>query len=79
VQTKDATQEDLLRSMTSDRTSTSKKAATAYGAMSVLQPKIDDGTLMVLSGQTEVATTATQGRAAEEAQSRMDTLLSGFY
>jgi putative multiple sugar transport system ATP-binding protein len=29
VQTKDATQEDLLRSMTSDRTSTSKKAATA--------------------------------------------------
>ncbi len=49
------------------------------GAMSVLQPKIDDGTLKVLSGQTEVAQTATQGWAAEEAQSRMDTLLSGFY
>ena len=49
------------------------------GAMSVLQPKIDDGTLVVVSGQTDVAQTATQGWLAEEAQSRMDTLLSGFY
>jgi putative multiple sugar transport system substrate-binding protein len=49
------------------------------GAMSVLQPKIDDGTLVVVSGQTDVSQTATQGWAAEEAQSRMDTLLSGFY
>ena len=49
------------------------------GAMSVLQPKIDDGTLVVVSGQTEVAQTATQGWLAEEARSRMDTLLSGFY
>lgn len=49
------------------------------GAMSILQPKIDDGTLVVVSGQTEVAQTATQGWAPEEAQSRMDTLLAGNY
>ena len=33
------------------------------GAMSVLQPKIDDGTLNVVSGQSELAATATQGLA----------------
>ncbi|HWH25569.1 MAG TPA: sugar-binding protein [Pseudolysinimonas sp.] len=49
------------------------------GAMSVLQPKIDDGTLKVVSGQTEVAQTATQGWLAQNAQSRMDTLLAGNY
>ncbi|MEL4319854.1 sugar-binding protein [Leifsonia sp. YIM 134122] len=49
------------------------------GAMDVLQPKIDDGTLKVVSGQTEVAQTATQGWEAENAQSRMDTLLTGNY
>ncbi|KQO96905.1 substrate-binding domain-containing protein [Leifsonia sp. Leaf264] len=49
------------------------------GAMDVLQPKIDDGTLVVKSGQTEVAQTATQGWKAENAQSRMDSLLTANY
>lgn len=49
------------------------------GAMSVLQPKIDDGTLVVVSGQTAIAQTATQGWKAENAQSRMDSLLAANY
>ncbi len=49
------------------------------GAMSILQPKIDDGTLTVVSGQTTFEQVATQGWKAENAQKRMDTVLSGFY
>jgi len=49
------------------------------GAMKVLQPKIDDGTLHVVSGQTEFKQVTTQGWLAQNAQSRMDTLLAGFY
>jgi len=49
------------------------------GAMSVLQPKIDDKTLVVKSGQTSQQQTATQGWEAENAQNRMDTILSGSY
>jgi putative multiple sugar transport system substrate-binding protein len=49
------------------------------GAMSVLQPKIDDGTLVVVSGQTSFEQVATQGWKAENAQKRMDTILSGTY
>ncbi|MGB4779271.1 sugar-binding protein [Microbacterium sp.] len=49
------------------------------GAMSVLQPKIDDGTLTVVSGQTEFTQVATQDWDNAKAQSRMDSLLSGFY
>lgn len=49
------------------------------GAMKVLQPKIDDGTLKVVSGQTAIAQTATQGWKAENAQSRMDSLLTANY
>ncbi|GAB3267615.1 substrate-binding domain-containing protein [Microbacterium sp. MEC084] len=49
------------------------------GAMSVLQPKIDDGTLVVASGQTDIAQTATQGWLAENAQERMDSLLTSTY
>lgn len=49
------------------------------GAMDVLQPKIDDGTLVVLSGQTEIAQTATDGWKAENAQRRMDSLLTSTY
>ena len=49
------------------------------GAMSVLQPKIDDGTLVVVSGQVAVAQTATQGWLAQNARSRTDTLLAGNY
>ncbi|TFD74470.1 sugar-binding protein [Cryobacterium fucosi] len=49
------------------------------GAMSVLQPKIDDGTLVVGSGQTDIKQTATAGWKAENAQSRMDALLTSTY
>lgn len=49
------------------------------GAMKVLQPKIDDGTLKVVSGQTELKQTATQGWLPANAQTRMDTLLAANY
>ncbi|MDR6863062.1 substrate-binding domain-containing protein [Phycicoccus sp. 3266] len=49
------------------------------GAMSVLKPKIDDGTLKVVSGQTSFNQVVTQGWKAENAQKRMDTLLSANY
>ncbi|MFK0240824.1 substrate-binding domain-containing protein [Microbacterium sp. NPDC090281] len=49
------------------------------GAMEVLQPKIDDGTLKVVSGQTEIAQTATEGWKPENAQRRMDSLLTSSY
>jgi len=49
------------------------------GAMSVIQPKIDDGTLKVVSGQTEIAQTATEGWLPENAQNRMDTILTSSY
>ncbi|WP_138415159.1 sugar-binding protein [Sinomonas gamaensis] len=49
------------------------------GAMSVLQPKIDDGTLKVLSGQKAFDQAVTQGWKAENAQKRMDTLLAASY
>ena len=49
------------------------------GAMSVLKPKIDDGTLKVLSGQTSFEQAVIQGWKAENAQRRADTLLTGSY
>ncbi|PJJ71062.1 putative multiple sugar transport system substrate-binding protein [Diaminobutyricimonas aerilata] len=49
------------------------------GAMEVLQPKIDDGTLNVVSGQTGFEQVVTQGWLAQNAQSRMDTVLAGNY
>jgi putative multiple sugar transport system substrate-binding protein len=49
------------------------------GAMSILQPKIDDGTLKVVSGQKSLEQAVTQGWKAENAQKRMDTLLAGTY
>lgn len=49
------------------------------GAMDVLKPKIDDGTLKVVSGQSAFAQAQTQGWKAENAQKRMDTLLTGSY
>lgn len=49
------------------------------GAMSVLQPKIDDGTLVVVSGQTDFTQCATIDWDNSKAQARMDSLLSGFY
>jgi len=49
------------------------------GAMTVLQPKIDDGTLVVVSGQNEFTQCATLDWDNSKAQARMDSLLSGFY
>ena len=49
------------------------------GAMSVLKPYIDNGTLKVLSGQTEFQQVATQGWQLKVAQDRMETVLNGFY
>ncbi len=49
------------------------------GAMQVLQPKIDDGTLLVVSGQTDFTQCATMDWDNSKAQARMDALLSGFY
>ncbi|WP_017589844.1 multiple monosaccharide ABC transporter substrate-binding protein [Nocardiopsis ganjiahuensis] len=49
------------------------------GAMSVLQPHIDDGTLEVLSGQTSMEQIATPRWDGSVAQSRMDNLLSANY
>ncbi|NII40976.1 putative multiple sugar transport system substrate-binding protein [Curtobacterium flaccumfaciens] len=49
------------------------------GAMDVLQPKIDDGTIKVVSGQTSFQKVATQGWLAQKAQSRMTDLLAQYY
>ena len=49
------------------------------GAMSVLQPLIDNGTLVVRSGQVGMDVVGTLGWAAERAQARMDDLLTAHY
>ncbi len=49
------------------------------GAMDVLKPKIADGTLKVVSAQTDFTQVVTQGWKAENAQKRMDTLLAASY
>ncbi|MGC3954330.1 MAG: sugar ABC transporter substrate-binding protein [Propionicimonas sp.] len=49
------------------------------GGMSVLQPKIDDGTLKVPSGQVSQQQTSTAGWKGENAQKRMDAILSANY
>ncbi len=49
------------------------------GAMDILQPKIDDGTLVVKSGQTEFTQVATQGWLPKNAQDRMAALLTSTY
>ncbi|MFF3615852.1 substrate-binding domain-containing protein [Streptomyces sp. NPDC002580] len=49
------------------------------GAMEVLKPLIDKGDIVVGSGQTEIKQTATQGWKAENAQQRMDSLLTSTY
>ncbi|GAB2595317.1 multiple monosaccharide ABC transporter substrate-binding protein [Microlunatus antarcticus] len=49
------------------------------GAMSVLQPYIDKGTLKVVSGQTDFSQVAIQQWKLETAQARMETILNGFY
>jgi putative multiple sugar transport system substrate-binding protein len=49
------------------------------GAMSVLTPKIKDGTLKVVSGQTTFKQVNTQGWLAQNAQSRMSDILTKSY
>ncbi len=49
------------------------------GAMSVLQPLIDDGTLVVKSGQTKIEQAATLRWQQETAQKRMEDLLTASY
>ncbi|HML53114.1 MAG TPA: sugar ABC transporter permease [Solidesulfovibrio magneticus] len=49
------------------------------GAMSVLKPLMDAGTLVVKSKQTTFAQAATPGWKAENAHKRMDTILAGVY
>lgn len=49
------------------------------GAMSVLQPEIDKGNVIVGSKQTDIKQTAIQGWKAEGAQARMDQLLTSTY
>ncbi|MBF4575803.1 sugar-binding protein [Frondihabitans sp. VKM Ac-2883] len=49
------------------------------GAMSILQPKIDDGTLKVVSGQTSFSAVSTDGWLAQNAQTRMSNLLQKNY
>ncbi|WP_454851368.1 multiple monosaccharide ABC transporter substrate-binding protein [Promicromonospora soli] len=49
------------------------------GAMSVLEPLIDDGTLVVPSEQTDIDQAATQRWLQENAQKRMENLLTAHY
>ena len=49
------------------------------GAMDVLQPYIDEGKLVVKSGQTDFETVATANWATETAQARMDAIISANY
>jgi putative multiple sugar transport system substrate-binding protein len=48
------------------------------GAMTVLQPYLDSGVLVVPSGQTDFATIATQGWSGDTAATRMTTLLPAY-
>ncbi|MHA6513628.1 multiple monosaccharide ABC transporter substrate-binding protein [Tessaracoccus sp. Z1128] len=49
------------------------------GAMSVIQPEIDNGTMTVVSGQTKIEQAATLGWQQETAQKRMEDLLTANY
>ena len=49
------------------------------GAISVLQPYIDAGKLVVTSGQVDFETVATPAWKSETAQARMDNILSAYY
>ncbi|MDR1265845.1 MAG: sugar-binding protein [Propionibacteriaceae bacterium] len=49
------------------------------GGMSKIQPKIDDGSYVVVSGQTQFTQAATEGWLAANAQTRFDTLLAANY
>lgn len=49
------------------------------GAMSILQPFIDDGVLVINSGQNTMDVVAIQGWTPEGAQNRLDNLLTAYY
>ncbi len=49
------------------------------GAMNILKPYLDEGKLVVQSGQVEYDVTAIKGWDSAEARSRMENLLSGYY
>ena len=49
------------------------------GAMDLLQPYVDNGTLVVKSGQTKFADVATANWSTETAQSRMENIISSYY
>ncbi|MCR5527680.1 MAG: sugar-binding protein [Saccharofermentans sp.] len=49
------------------------------GAMDVLNPYIESGKLVVVSGQTEFSDVATASWKTENSQSRAETILSSFY
>jgi len=49
------------------------------GAMDVLKKEIDAGNVVVGSGQTDIKQVSTDGWKAENAQRRMDSLLTGTY
>lgn len=49
------------------------------GAMDVLKPAIDKGDVIVGSGQKDIKQTATEGWKAENAQRRMDNLMTSTY
>lgn len=49
------------------------------GAMDLLQPYIDEGKLVVKSGQTAFADVATANWSSETAQSRMENIVSSYY
>ncbi len=49
------------------------------GAMEILQPFIDDQTIVIASGQTELSQIATKDWSQQEAQSRMDNLITSTY
>jgi putative multiple sugar transport system substrate-binding protein len=49
------------------------------GAMSILQPYIDEGKIVIPSKQTEFTTIAISGWKSSSAQARMDNLITAFY
>ena len=49
------------------------------GAISVLQPYIDSGKLVALSGQYDKMTVATEAWATDKAQARFETILGTYY
>lgn len=49
------------------------------GAMDILQPYIDEGKLVVKSGSTTLAACATPNWSTEEAQKRMENIITAYY